>query len=185
MRLIDTAGFNLAPSPLEKRGIEKTIEQAAEADLFLWVIDSSRPLPVLPPTAANHLTSANTIAVYNKADLNSGMPFPAPMRFQTVQVSSLTGAGFDELQNLIVKLADSFRIEAGEELIAINARHAVALEQATECLCAAKDKLRSQVHTELISSDLRGALDSFGEISGRVDNERILDRLFSSFCIGK
>ena len=185
LRLIDTAGFNLNPSAIEKRGIDKTLEQAAEADLFLWVIDSTHPLPVLPPAAVAAMTPFNTIAVYNKIDLPAGSSGPLPHDFPTVRVSSLAGIGFDSLQDLIVKSADLFRSDVGDEVIAINARHAHALEQARQCLLSARDKLKNNIPTELVSSELRGALSSFGEISGKIDNERVLDLLFSSFCIGK
>jgi len=185
LRLIDTAGMNLSPSPLEKRGIDKTFEQAATADLFLWVIDATAPQTILPPTAARHMTPANTIVVLNKVDLTPHVALPSPIHFLIVKASSLTGIGIDELRLLITKVADSFQIEVGDELIAINARHAVALTQATQCLISAQEKLTTSTATELISSDLRGALNALGEISGRIDNERILDQLFSSFCIGK
>ena len=185
LRLIDTAGFNLAPSPLEKRGIEKTLEQAAEADLFLWVIDAMRPLPDLPPAVAARLTPANTIAVFNKTDLRSAAHGPLPHDFPVVKICALNGAGIEELQSVIARLADSFQVETGDELIAINARHSHALVQAKEALESAGQKLSDKADTELVASDLRCALDAFGEISGKVDNEKILDRLFATFCIGK
>lgn len=185
LRLIDTAGFNLAPSPLEKRGIEKTLEQAAEADLFLWVIDATRPLPDLPPAVAARLTPANTIAVFNKTDLPPAVRGDLPQGFPVVKICALDGAGIEELQSVIARLADSFQVETGDELIAINARHSHALVQAKEALESAGLKLSDKADTELVASDLRCALDTFGEISGKVDNEKILDRLFATFCIGK
>ena len=185
LRLIDTAGFNLAPSPIEKRGIEKTLEQAAEADLFLWVIDATRPLPGLPPAVAARLTPANTIAVFNKTDLPPVACGALPHDFPLVKICALNGAGIEELQSVISRLADSFQVETGNELIAINARHSHALVLAQEALESARQKLMDKVDTELVASDLRCALDAFGEISGKVDNEKILDRLFATFCIGK
>lgn len=185
LRLIDTAGFNLKPTALEKRGIDKTLEQAADADLFLWVIDCTRPLPVLPLAAVVAMTPANTIVVFNKIDLPASFLSPLPQDFPCISVSSLVGTGFDSLQELIVKLADSFRSDVGSEVIAINSRHAHALEQATQCLATARSKLSENVQTELVASDLRCAMDFLGEISGKIDNERVLDLLFSSFCIGK
>ena len=185
LRLIDTAGLNLNPSPLEQRGIEKTLEQAAGANLFLWVIDSARLLPSLPPQILTLMNLSNTIAVLNKNDLPPFAHRTLPRDFATVSISSLTGSGFEALQVAIAKLADSMRPETGDEIVAINARHAHALEQAATCLVTACEKLSKHESTELISSDLRAALSAFGEISGKIDNERILDRLFSTFCIGK
>jgi len=185
LRLIDTAGLNLSPSPLEKRGIEKTLEQAAQADLFLWVIDVTRPLPILPAPVAARLTSANIIAVFNKTDLSPVPQNPLPQNYSAVKISALTGAGLEELQAGIIRLADAFQADTGDELIAINARHAHALEQARSDLDAARRKLQDAVYSELVASDLRSALGAFGLIAGKIDNEQVLDRLFASFCIGK
>jgi len=91
----------------------------------------------------------------------------------------------DELVAAIVRHAESFRQEQGDELVAINARHATALREAKEHLCAAMEKLSEKSPAELLASDLRGALHAFGEIAGRIDNERVLDRIFANFCIGK
>ncbi len=185
LRLIDTAGLNPSPSSLEKRGIDKTIEQVAEADLFLWVIDATRPLPSLPSSVAARLSPANTLAVFNKTDLPTVPRGTLPQNFPAVNTSALTGTGFESLQSAIAARADSFQSECGDEVIAINARHAHALELANHCLDSAAQKLGSGIATELVASDLRVALDAFGQISGKIDHEKILDQLFASFCIGK
>jgi tRNA modification GTPase len=183
LRLVDTAGLNLSPNALESRGIEKTFEQAAEADLFLWVVDASRPWPTLPPRLAEKLILANSLVVRNKSDLVTGSaPHPT---LETVTVSALTGAGMQDLIDALVAKADAFRTEVGDEVIAINARHADALRRAGVALEAARRKLADRDPIELTSSDLREALGCLGEIAGRVDNERMLDVLFSTFCIGK
>ncbi|MEJ1973776.1 MAG: tRNA uridine-5-carboxymethylaminomethyl(34) synthesis GTPase MnmE [Lacunisphaera sp.] len=185
LRLVDTAGLNLTPSFLEQRGIDKTLEQAAEADLILWVLDASRPLPVLPAALANQLSTRNTVVVFNKIDLPAAHATKLPQDFPQVEVSALDGRGLGALQTAIIRLADSFQSRAGDEMIAINARHARALSQAKDNLETARRKLTANVATELVASDLRIALEAFGEISGKIDNEKVLDRLFSTFCIGK
>ena len=185
LRLIDTAGLNPAASSLEKRGIDKTFEQAASADLFLWVIDSTQPTPSLPPALASRMTPANTIAVFNKLDLPPSAEAALPQPFPKVHLSALNGAGVEALQAAVTKLAEAFHVEIGSELIAINARHSHALQSAKESLEAARAKISSGEPGELLASDLRAALAAFGEVSGKVDNERILDQLFASFCIGK
>jgi len=194
LRLVDTAGLNPAPGDIERRGIAKTLEQAQAADLFLWVIDGTRPTPPLPADLAARLTPANTVVVVNKLDLPplaaadaaaGGRTWPQP--FPVVHVSALLGAGFEALEAAIVARAEAFRTEVGAEVIAINARHAAALEAARVGLQEARLKLASAGGgpTELAASDLRGALDAFGRIAGKIDNERMLDQLFASFCIGK
>jgi tRNA modification GTPase len=82
-------------------------------------------------------------------------------------------------------LADGLAPHTGDDAVAINARHAYALNQAKADLASAQLKLAENEASELVASDLRGALAALGEISGRVDNERMLDALFANFCIGK
>ncbi|HVZ66012.1 MAG TPA: tRNA uridine-5-carboxymethylaminomethyl(34) synthesis GTPase MnmE [Lacunisphaera sp.] len=184
-RLVDTAGLNARPSAIEKRGIDKTLEQAADASVYLWVIDGTRPPPALPTELVRVMTPENTVAVFNKADLLA-RDFPAPVvQFRAVRVSALEGSGFDALEAAIVGIADALIPENDEALIAINARHARALDEALQGLESAVSKLAEESDTVLLASDLRLALSAYSQIAGKVDNEAMLDRLFSTFCIGK
>jgi tRNA modification GTPase len=187
LRLIDTAGLNPAPSAVEKLGMEKSLERAAEADLVLLVLDATRPLPVLPEIFTSSLSPARALAVVNKIDLTTGRPveFAVPGGLAVVNVSALTGAGIEALTAEITRFADSFQSPDQEEIIAINARHADALLRAKTCLQAAMGNLDKNGPVELLASDLRGTLAAYGDILGKVDNERMLDQLFATFCIGK
>ncbi len=186
LRLIDTAGFNPSPAPLEKLGIENTIERAREADLLLLVVDATRPaLPVFPPELVPRLTDGSTVLVLNKVDLapDAVAPEVAP-GVAVIRVSALTGQGLGQLQDTLSEFADRAGHDP-DDLVTINARHAAALEEARRNLTTAENKLTAGEATELVASDLRCALDAFGEITGRIDHERVLDALFATFCIGK
>ncbi len=187
LRLIDTAGLNSSPAVIEKLGIEKTVERAAEADLILWVLDATLPCPTLPTSIMPRLNSANTLVLLNKHDLLADHPPTAkpPEGLPALPLSALTGEGFETLATTIIQHAEAFRLDRGEDVIAINSRHADALRRAREGLITAQTKLINQGPVELLSSDLRSALDAFGEIAGKIDNERMLDHLFAAFCIGK
>lgn len=186
VRLIDTAGLNPSPSPLEKRGMDKTLERAAEADLFLLVLDATKAHAGFPKEIQARLSAGNALVVVNKIDLGLAPNVLGSLAgHEVVHVSALTGAGLEVLTEAIVRRADAFSQLHGDEVIAINARHADALKRARGCLDTAREKLLKSGPVELIASDLRGALDAFGEIGGKIDNERMLDRLFSTFCIGK
>jgi len=185
LRLVDTAGLNTAPTALELRGIEKTFEQAKAAHLFLWVIDSSGPPPRPSADLARLMAPGRTLAVLNKSDLPRTRTHDIPAGVRRVEVSALTGEGIDVLGDVIVEFAESFRGETGDEIIAINARHALSLERARGSLDAAVAKVNDGESIELLASDLREALDAIGEIAGKIDNEVVLDQLFASFCIGK
>jgi tRNA modification GTPase len=188
IRLVDTAGLNPDASGIERLGIEKTLQRAAGADLFLIVLDATRPAPAIPEAIRSRITPLNTIVVLNKTDLLSvgGRPVAlAPAGFSVAWVSALTGEGLEMLLTLLGNLADGLQTTVGDERIAINVRHAHYLSEARVCLREALVKIREKGPVELLASDLRGSLSALGEISGRVDNEAVLDQLFASFCIGK
>jgi tRNA modification GTPase len=188
LRLVDTAGLNPVAEGIERLGIEKTLERAAGADLFILVLDATRPTPPIPEPIRSRITVANTLVVLNKSDLLGDRLQPvavAPPGFDVASVSALTGDGVASLLVELGRLAEGLQTTVGEEHIAINVRHAHFLQEARACLAAALAKLACNGPAELLASDLRGALAALGEISGKVDNERMLDQLFASFCIGK
>jgi len=186
LRIIDTAGLNPTPAPLERLGMDQTLDRVTEADLFLVVHDATLPAAPLPDPVARKLRKENTVLVFNKIDLKESRnpPLP-PSDMCALAVSALTGEGIGELTAAIVRLADGFQQNLGSEVIAINARHANALIEARQGLQDGTDKLKAGESSELVASDLRSALNAFGSITGRIDNEQMLDRLFASFCIGK
>lgn len=185
LRLIDTAGLNPSPAPLEKLGMEKTLERAAEADLFLVVIAPGSDVLSRPASLVGSMTSANTLLIINKIDIGPPLINKDLEAFPTAAVSALTGQGIEQLTSLLSSMIDALGEGLGSEMVAINARHAHALTSSRTALELAATNVETHGPVELLASDLRGALTSFGEIAGRVDNERMLDALFGTFCIGK
>lgn len=186
LRVVDTAGLNPTPGVIERLGIEKTLDQVREADLFLVVLDATQDSPAPPPEVATHLRPENTVVVLNKSDLAPSPTLPTwTQGLPAVAVSALTGAGLAQLVEAVVRLADGFRPQVGDEVIAVSARHARALAEARTALTEARTKLADGGPVELLASDQRAVLTALGEIVGKFDNERMLDALFSTFCIGK
>jgi tRNA modification GTPase len=187
LRLIDTAGLNPSPAPLEKLGMEKTMERLSEADLILLVFDASCAEAKLPEGLQQLVDPVKSLILFNKSDLGYSLPtlsgsFPG---LESITISAKTGAGMDDLIAAIVARADKFDRDVGSEGIAVSARHAHALAEAKSNLASARSKLLEAEAIELIASDLRAVLAAYGEITGKVDNERMLDHLFATFCIGK
>ena len=186
LRLIDTAGLNPSPAPLEKLGIQKTLEQATEADLFLFVQEVGTPAVTLPETIAQLANTSNMLIILTKSDLHPTKHRISPVcDYPAVCVSAKTGDGIANLITAITQLADRQSGNAPHDSVAINARHAQALTTASEALQSAGRNAATNGPVELLANDLRTVLAAYGEISGRVDNERMLDALFASFCIGK
>ena len=184
LRLIDTAGLNPSPAPLEQLGMVKTLERAAEADLFIVVFENGDPDVSIDEDLWARMSADNSIIVLNKSDLRSGWS-GFGLGFPVVEISARTKFGIDELVATIVRAADRLSPDRNADAVAINARHAHALSCARDSLSSALGKVRSNAPIELLSSDLRSVLAAFGEIAGRIDNEAMLDALFANFCIGK
>jgi tRNA modification GTPase len=144
-------------------------------------------MPPLPAIIADKLSPETTLVVLNKTDLLHGKPALAqpPAGLPTLAISALKQTGLSALETRIGEFADLLRPAHTGDQIAINARHADALRRAQDCLVTARQNIAQSGPTELLASDLRGVLEAYGDIGGRIDNEAMLDRLFSTFCIGK
>lgn len=190
LRLIDTAGLRDATGAIEQLGIAKTREQIAQADLLLIVADASATgstaLESLTKGFDSSLSHTRILVLENKADLPGFHPltdfFPASPH---LPVSAKTGQGLDILRDRLAKLLEQEISVPNQDAIIVNARHAHALEEARQSLQSALDKMAGDLPAELVASELRLAIESLGQITGRIDNERMLDVLFSKFCIGK
>ncbi|MDQ8204231.1 tRNA uridine-5-carboxymethylaminomethyl(34) synthesis GTPase MnmE [Pelagicoccus sp. SDUM812003] len=186
LQIMDTAGLREAESGIEKQGILKTVELAEEADLFLLVVDATKDSPHLPDSISSRIDQRNCILVKNKIDLGDTLsPSQQLTPFDSVAISARSGDGLEALKALIVRKIDAHFAREQDDLILVNARHNAALQELSQCLNAALSNFRADEPAEFVASELRGALDAIGRILGRIDNEDMLDVLFSSFCIGK
>ncbi len=177
LRLIDTAGLHESADAIERAGMERSRRAGAEADLVLEVADSTLP----PARPELELSGAHHILLLNKCDLPE---HPAWQQAEAIRISCRTGQGAAELSRAIEQLFLHGLAES-DSLAAINTRHRYALQQALEYLAAARASLQNSLSPELTDVELRAALDALGSISGRVDTEDILTRVFATFCLGK
>jgi tRNA modification GTPase len=183
---IDTAGLRDGGSAVENLGMTRALEQARGAHLLLLVVDASAEPPALPAELVALLDPARTLVVANKADLPA---HPAQKDFLP-QLTKLSACLLDgrDAEKLRAKLGDFLiaqEIAPGAEELVVSVRHAEAMARASVALTEAVGHLKAPIQTELAAAQARAALDALGEIVGRIDNERMLDKLFASFCIGK
>jgi tRNA modification GTPase len=183
---IDTAGLRDGGSTLENLGMTRSLEQARGAHLLLLVVDASAEPPALPAELVALLDPARTLVVANKADL----PAHSAQKDFLPQLTKLSACLLDgrDAEKLRAKLGDFLiaqEIAPGAEELVVSVRHAEAMARAAVALTEAVGHLKAPIQTELAAAQARVALDSLGEIVGRIDNERMLDKLFASFCIGK
>jgi len=183
---IDTAGLRAGGSTLEHLGMARSLEQARGAHLLILVVDASAEPPALPPELVALLDPARTLVVANKADLPTH-PAQAAFLPELAKLAAclLDGRDADTLRAKLGEFLVAREIAPGAEDLVVSVRHAEALARAAAALAAAAGHLQAPIQTELAAAQGRIALDALGEVVGRIDNERMLDKLFASFCIGK
>ncbi|MCB1122103.1 MAG: tRNA uridine-5-carboxymethylaminomethyl(34) synthesis GTPase MnmE [Verrucomicrobiae bacterium] len=186
INIIDTAGVHETQDEIEIQGIHKTLEQIDLSDLILLTIDSSKPPPTFPDDVVAKLKQQKTLVIFNKVDL---APNPSLHGFlegyPKVKVSALNGSGINQLKTAIGGLLGTPIVSEKGDVVAVSARHHSSLQKALLGFNAACSMLGSKEPAELVACHLREALTGLEEIIGKIDNERMLDKLFSSFCIGK
>jgi tRNA modification GTPase len=189
LRLIDTAGLHDTDDALEAIGIRLTRQRLDEADLVLFMVDGSRPLTAEDSKIYHLVQGQKAILVVNKKDLPSFCSldevvkqFPGPA---CIAISALYNEGIEPLKAAVFAAITDQQGPVDLPAIVPNVRHKVAIEKAITASMAAEEGFSTGQHPELIAIDLRGALDSLGEIIGVTTPEDILGQIFSQFCIGK
>lgn len=187
IRLFDTAGWRETVAPVERAGVQRTLERAQEADVVMLVVDAGRPAPRWPAELAGRLAAPGVLTVVNKCDRPErvfALPHPAGTR--PLEVSALTGLGLEALRAELERCIHSSTTAVVEnEGVVVNARHEGAVRLAVAALERAVDCLRTSAATDLAAVDVRAAIEALGAIVGRIEHDQILDRLFAGFCIGK
>jgi tRNA modification GTPase len=178
LTLLDTAGLRDSDDPVEREGIARARSRAEQADLRLWVVD--HPAHGGPVAEAGIAGAAGgTVTVLNKADLWPDMAAPAGV----VTVSALTGEGIDDLLVVLASRAQEL-LAGGDAALITRSRHRAALEAARAALERAL-ALGDDDDLGLLAEELRLAARAIGRVTGAIGVGDILDRVFSTFCIGK
>jgi tRNA modification GTPase len=182
----DTAGLREASDDIEAEGIRRALARAEEADLRIWVLDSTSGVSHADVSRETSPRDGDLV-VLNKGDLGSGSSGGTlgPFRpFNPIVVSAKTGAGVDELERRLAQIVRE-RLDTDEAPLVTRARHRELVEQALAAVERALEGARIGIGAELVSEDLRLAARSLGRITGSIDAEDLLERIFSQFCVGK
>ena len=187
--LSDTAGIREPGDVVEQEGVLRSKKSIAEADLVLFVLDSSGKIEDEDLRIVSEMRSQPAIAILNKCDLpprrlSAGQVQEATGIPVVIETSAITGFGLSTLLEAVLRLLSNSLKDHGEVFVT-NARHAQAFAQAKEALDRAEEALRHSLSEEFLCQDLREALNAMGEITGQTTPEDVLALIFSSFCIGK
>ena len=188
LRIIDTAGIRETQDVVEKIGVEKAIDSAKDADLVLFVVDSSVPLDENDREIMELLKDKKTIVLLNKADLEQAVDeddLKNTAGHPVISVSAKEEQGIDLLEDKIKELFFQGGLEFNDEIYITNARHKAALEEARKSLEMVENSIEMQMPEDFFSIDLMNAYEALGRIIGESAGEDLVNEIFSKFCTGK
>jgi len=181
VHLVDTAGLRATMDPVESEGVRRAHDQIGRSDLVLWVYDVTQGFE---ESALEDIpTGVPVTLIRNKIDL-----VPADERVQAsgtdeIAISARTGEGIDRLNHHIKARAGVDSMIEGA--FVARRRHLEALERGLSQLERARAALMASTGPEIVAVELASAQKSLGEITGDFTTDDLLERIFSSFCIGK
>lgn len=187
INLIDTAGIRETEDVVEKIGVEKSKEKIDEADLVIFMLDSSENLDEKDYEIIKYIKNKKYIVLLNKVDLERKLDISKISDMDSnfvIEISAKNGIGTDKLKEKIKDMFFGGSIKVNQYLIT-NTRHKAALIKAKESLEDGVNALKNTAAIDLASIDIRNAWHSLGEITGDTLEEDLIDKIFKDFCLGK
>ena len=205
VRLFDTAGLRQTDDVIEARGVELTKNLATDADVVLYLIDSTAGVSQDDISFIQNCAEP-LIVVFNKADKKleggslplapksspenlapvfSATPSNSDTSLASVRISAKTGAGLKDLFNEVTKILTAGLSTEREQAGLGSARQKAAVEEALECVEHALISAQDNYTLDAVVQDLEDSLDSLGEVTGDVTPDDVLGSIFANFCVGK
>jgi tRNA modification GTPase len=181
VKLVDTAGIREGKDLVENLGIERSYQAMADADSTLLVLDVSAELTEEDRALLHRLSDRSPLLVGNKCDL----PRILNGVGDWLPVSAVTGAGVDGLKQAILKRLAPEGLAPPESGSITNIRHEALLRESLEALANSRRAVDFGIPHEMLLLDLYAALRPLDAVTGATTADDILNRIFSTFCIGK
>ena len=188
LRLLDTAGIRQSDDKIEQIGISRARSHAEDADLILYVVDSSECLDENDQDIFKMIRGKKAIVLLNKSDLKMIVTKEEISSYTDctiLEISAKHREGFTELEKCIREMFFSGQISQNDEIYITNARHTRALQDAYESLTLVQESIQNGMPEDFFSIDLMAACDALGRIIGADVSEDLINEIFSGFCLGK
>ena len=200
LNMIDTAGIRDTEDEVEKIGVEKARKYANQADLVIYVVDSSRELDENDEEIIELIRDKKVIVLLNKTDLE---PVVTEEQIKdkfreiyegeekhddslhVIRTSTKDNTGIDEFEKTIQDMFFAGRIAVNDEIYITNQRHKEALVEAYDSLKMVQKSLEDEMPEDFYSIDLMSAYAALGRIIGEEVGEDLVNEIFSKFCMGK
>ncbi|MDF2524218.1 MAG: mnmE, partial [Clostridiales bacterium] len=188
LNIIDTAGIRDTKDRIEQMGVEKAIRFAGEADLIIFVIDSSTELDDNDESILELIKEKKVIILLNKTDLKQIVTkedIKARVNHPLIHFSITEDSGMEELEQIINEMFYSGSLLYNEDIYITNERHKEALYNALESLNMVRQSIADTMPEDFYSIDLMNAYEYLGKIIGENVEEDLVNMIFKEFCMGK
>lgn len=189
LNIIDTAGIRETEDVVEKIGVDKAKKYLNEADLIIYVVDSSTKLDKNDFEIMELLVDRQAIILLNKSDLNS-LTKEEDIRShvdnkKVLSISAKEQTGIEELTDTIREMFFTGDITFNDEIYITNIRHKTALQDALSSLNLVVQSIEGGMPEDFYSIDLMNAYEELGSIVGEAVEDDLVNEIFSKFCMGK
>lgn len=188
LNIVDTAGIRWTKDAVERIGVDKARAAAKDADLILYVVDSSVPLDENDMEIITLIASKPAFVLLNKSDLQQVVS-EEELRKHTlkeiVRISVKEKEGLDLLEQKITDLFFSGVLSYNDEIYLTNERHKAALHTAVQSLSQVLESINQGMPEDFYSIDLTDAYEELGRIIGQSVDEDVINKIFQDFCMGK
>lgn len=192
-RFIDTAGIRQTTDTIENLGIERTFQKMSQANIILWMLDSTdtkRQFNELKSEILPHCKGKKLIVLFNKSDLllsiqkEELLALFSDVEAEKLFISAKKHENIAVLEDKLVQTAALPEISQND-IIVTNVRHYEALIRALDSIHRVQEGLQTGLSGDLVSEDLRQCIFHLSDIVGEVTNDEVLGNIFKHFCIGK
>jgi len=180
--IVDTAGIRTTQDKVEIEGIERSIKAVLKADKIFYVVDVSRGLDKEDYTILKNYNITNYDIVFNKIDLKGLEPRVIRNSPTEIYLSAINNIGIDLIRDRVDE--DFIKVEKAEDLYLARSRHVDHLMDAKECINRCPNHI-SDCKYDILAEDMRNAHVALSSILGQNPTEELLNKIFTSFCIGK
>lgn len=185
LNIIDTAGVRETEDIVEKIGVEKSLNLVNDADLIILVFNNNEKLTDEDKKLLEYTKEKKRIIVINKIDLENNLDISNLKNERIVKISALKDSGIESLKNEINDMFNLEEINLGDFTYLSNSRQISLVKKAVEISKNLEDALNNDVPIDLLEIDIKEICEILGEIIGESYDDKLIDTLFSNFCLGK
>jgi tRNA modification GTPase len=188
LNIVDTAGIRNTEDVVEKIGVDKSLEAMKQADLILFVVDSSKKLDENDYQIMESIQDKQVIILQNKSDLKNVVTkedILSHLDKPVVDISAKEQTGFEDFYKLLNDMFFHGHLSYNDEVYITNMRHKEALEQSLSSLQLVRKSIADGMPEDFYSIDLMAAYEQLGYIIGESVEDDLVDTIFREFCMGK